>query len=210
MSISNKPVKITIQEDANLVFQKGGTVPVHLEEDVKAGLDRDVSLNVIKKLPVNTPTDWCARMVIMPKPNGTGVQHCIDYTGLNKVSQRQLHNCTTPFEQASRVPCNNLKTVFNAWNRYHSVPVREKDQKYLNFHTQWGTYRYKVVPQGWCTSGNIYTRRYDDIIKDIPHCVKQIDNTMLWADNMTEMYKRTVDYLKIVGENGIILNREKF
>ena len=67
---------------------------------------------------------------------------------------------------------NTLKTVVDAWNGYHSVPVRKKDRKYLNFHTQWGTYRYKVAPQGWCTSGDAYTRRYDDIIKDIPHSVK--------------------------------------
>ena len=62
-------------------------------EEIKAGLDRDVSLGVIEKLPVNTPTDWCARMVLVPKPNGNGVRRTIDFTALNKVSQRQLHNC---------------------------------------------------------------------------------------------------------------------
>ena len=37
-------------------------MPIHLEEDVKAILDRDISLGVIKKLPVNTQTKWCARI----------------------------------------------------------------------------------------------------------------------------------------------------
>ena len=56
-TMTGKPVKIMIQEDANPVFQKGGTIPVHLEEDMKVGLDRDISLGVIEKLLVNTPTD---------------------------------------------------------------------------------------------------------------------------------------------------------
>ena len=66
-TMTGEPVKIMIQEDANPVFEKGGTVPVHLEADVKAGLNRDVSLGVIEKLPVNTPTEWCARMVLVEK-----------------------------------------------------------------------------------------------------------------------------------------------
>ena len=65
--MTSNPVKITIHKDANPVFEKGGTVPVHLEADVKAGLDRDVSLGIIEKLPVNTPTEWCARMVLVEK-----------------------------------------------------------------------------------------------------------------------------------------------
>ena len=209
-TMTGHPVRITVEDGAEPVFQKGKSVAIHLEKDVKASLDRDVNLGVIEKLPVNTPTEWCARMVITPKPNGAGIRRCVDFTGLNKVSKRQLHNCTTPFEQASKVPMNTLKTVMDAWNGYHSVPVHKKDRKYLNFHTQWGTYRYKKAPQGWCTSGDAYTRRYDDIIKDIPHCVKQIDDTMLWGDNMAEIYERTVEYLKIVGENGVILNKKKF
>ena len=73
-TMTGHPVRIMVKDDAEPVFQKGGSVPIHLEKDVKASLNRDVSLDVIEKLLVNTPTEWCARMVITPKQNGAGIR----------------------------------------------------------------------------------------------------------------------------------------
>ena len=203
------PVRITLKDGATPVFQKSGSVPAHMEEKAKENLDRDERLGVIKKLDPNTPTEWCARLVWATKPNGD-LRRTIDLTGLNKASKRQLHMTTTPFQQASKVPEGTLKTVMDAWNGYHSVPVHEDDRKYLNFGTQFGTYQMCVAPQGWCTSGDAYTRRYDDLIKDVSNVVKQIDDTLLWANSVEDSYRRTVEYLKLVGNNGIIINKKKF
>ena len=46
------------------------TIPIHFKEEVKADLDRDVRLVVLEKVPANTPTKWCSRMVIATKKNG--------------------------------------------------------------------------------------------------------------------------------------------
>ena len=67
-----------------------------------------------------------------------------------------------------------------------------------------------VAPQGWCTSGNAYTRRYDNLIKDVTNVVKHIDDTLLWANNVEDSYRRMVEYLKLVGNSGIIINKKKF
>ena len=40
--------------------------------------------------------------------------------------------------------------------------------------------------------------------------MKQIDDTMIWGNNMAEIYKWTFNYLKTVGENGVNLNKKKF
>ena len=42
-------------------------IPLHWDQQVKAGLDRDVSLGVIEKVPVNEPVKWCSRMLVTPK-----------------------------------------------------------------------------------------------------------------------------------------------
>ena len=41
----------------------------HWREEVKAGLDRDVRLGVLEKVPLGTPVTWCHRMVICAKKN---------------------------------------------------------------------------------------------------------------------------------------------
>ena len=45
-------------------------VPLHQEEQVKSDLDHDVGLGVLEEVPINTPTTWCARMVVVPKQSG--------------------------------------------------------------------------------------------------------------------------------------------
>lgn len=38
-------------------------VPIHWQAEVKAGLDRDVQLGVLEKVPIGTPVTWCHQMV---------------------------------------------------------------------------------------------------------------------------------------------------
>jgi hypothetical protein len=45
-----------------------------------------VDLGVVSK--INTPTEWCAGMVVVPKQNGA-VRICIDLTKLNKSVRRE-------------------------------------------------------------------------------------------------------------------------
>lgn len=45
-------------------------MPLHWQDEVKAGLDRDVRLNVLEPVPIGEPVTWCHRMVICAKKNG--------------------------------------------------------------------------------------------------------------------------------------------
>ncbi|CAL4193977.1 unnamed protein product, partial [Meganyctiphanes norvegica] len=73
-----------------------------------------------------------------------------------------------------------------------------------------GRYRYTRCPQGYIASGDAYTRRYDTIIADVKDKVKCVDDTLLWSNNIKESYTQAVEYLQLVGRNGIILNPKKF
>jgi hypothetical protein len=108
------------------------------------------------------------------------------------------------------VPNRKKKTVFDAWNGYHSVPLHEDDRHLTTFITPWGRYRYKTAPQGYIASGDGYTRRFDEIITDIPNKTKCIDDALLWANDLEESVFQAVLWLDICGRNGITLNPEKF
>jgi hypothetical protein len=59
-------------------------------------------------------------------------------------------------------------------------------------------------------SGVGYSRRFDEIVADIPDKTKCIDDTLLWADNLTTSFFQAVNWLDICGRNGITLNPDKF
>ena len=75
-------------------------VPLHWQKKVKAGLDRDVAIGVLEKVPPGTPTTWCHRMVVVPKKDNTP-RRTVNFQPLNQFSSRQTHHTMSPFHQAS-------------------------------------------------------------------------------------------------------------
>ena len=63
--------------------------------------------------------------------------------------------------------------------------------------------------QGYIASGDGYSRRFGEIVSHIHNKTKCIDDTLLWANNLTESFFQAVEWLNICGRNGIILNPDK-
>ena len=75
-----------LQGEYTIKIQEGATpyslttprrVAIPLMKSVKAELERMETLGVISR--VSKPTEWCAGMVVVPKPNGQ-VRTCVDLT----------------------------------------------------------------------------------------------------------------------------------
>ena len=175
---------------------------------MKAVLNHDVSLGILEPVPVGEPVTWCHRMVICTKKNDRS-RRTVDFQALNLHATRETHHTQSPFHQARFVPEGTKKTVFDCWNGYHSVPLQPDDRHLATFVTPWGRYRYKTAPQGYIASGDGYSRRFDEIVSNISK-TKCIDDTLLWADNLTKSFFQAVGWLDICGHNGIILNPDKF
>ena len=204
------PMKLMVDPQAEPVAHHTPIpVPIHWQDAVKAGLDQDVRLGVIEPVPVGEPVTWCHRMVICAKKNGEP-QRTVDFQALNAHATRETHHTPSPFHQARSVPHGKRKTVLDAWNGYHSVPIRKEDRHLTTFITPWGRYRYKTAPQGYIASGDGYTRRYDELVSEVSNKTKCVDDVLLWSDSIEESFFQTVQWLDLCGRNGITLNPEKF
>ena len=191
------PMRLMIDSTATpTAYHTPIPVPLHWQEEVKAGLDRDVRLGVIEPVPIGEPVTWCHRMVICAKKTGKP-RRTIDFQPLNTYATRETHHTQSPFHQVRSVPNGKKKTVFDAWNGYHSVPLHPDDRHYTTFVTPWGRYRYCTAPQGYIASGDGYTRRYDEITSSIPNKTKCVDDTLLWADTIEESFYQAAHWLDI-------------
>ncbi len=184
-------------------------ITIHWQEEVKRGLDRDVRLGVLEKVPLGTPITWCHRMVICTKKNGS-LRRTINFQPLNKHATRETHHCPSPFHQARAIPRGTKKIVFDAWNGYHSVALREEDRHFTTFITPWGRYRYMTAPQCYIASGDAYTSRYDALVAHVTSKTKCVDDALIWSPNITEAFHQATEWLDICARNGITLNPAKF
>ena len=177
--MAGPPLRLNIDPEATPVMaHKAASVPVHWEGKVKEHLDRDVRLGVIEKVPVGTPDTWCQRMMIVGKSNGEP-RRVIDFQPLNTHVTRETHHTKSPYHQARDVPRQMKKSVFDAWNGYHSVPLHPEDTHFTTFITAWGRYRYLTAPQGYKASGDGYTARFDNLVEDITNKTKCVDDTLI-------------------------------
>ena len=184
-------------------------VPIHWESQVLDAIRQDERLGILEQVPPGSPVVWCSRMVVAPKKNGKP-RRTVDMQKVKNATLRETHFTPSPFNIVSRIPKNTFKSVLDAWNGYHSLPLSPKAKDATTFITQWGRYRYKRAPQGYHASGDVYTRRFDDITSEFERVSRCIDDSLLWNNNIESSFWHVYDYIKHCSDNGIIFNPEKF
>ena len=209
-AMSGDPLNITFREDYTpSAVHKPIPIPHHWKAEVKTKIDADVALGIIEAVPQGTPTLWCSRMVVVPKKDGTP-RRTVDLQNLNKATLRETHHTPTPFHTVSVIPKGKVKTVLDAWNGYHSVPLSAAARDATTFISEWGRYRYLRAPQGFHASNDGYTKRFDDITAGFPRVVRIIDDSLLWDDDIATSFWHTVRYINLCSDNGIVFNPDKF
>ena len=184
-------------------------VPLHWKAAVKQGLERDERLGVIERVPVNTPVDWCSRMVVTAKSDGSP-RRVVDYTELNKHTPRQTHHTPSPWTIASSIPPNKVKSTLDCWHGYHSVPLHPADRPLTTFITEEGRFRYRTVPQGLISAGDAYTQRKAEIMTGIPDQSTCVDDTILFDDNIEQNFNNVCEFLTTGANGGCTFNPKKF
>ena len=209
-TLSGKPLEIHFREDVHPVARHSPVpIPVHLKEEVKKLLDRDEQIQVCERVPSGVPSVWLSPMLVTLKKSGK-VRRVVDYQAVNKATLRETHHTPTPFQLASSIPPNMVKTLLDAWNGYHALPLTEKASNALMFITEWGRYRPLTAPQGFHGSGDGYTKRTDDIIMGFPRKRKCVDDSLLHDSSIEKAFWHTIDYVILCNKNGIIFVGEKF
>ena len=184
-------------------------VPSCWTKIAKEILDGQVKRGIIEVVPIGDPVFFCSHWLLVPKKNGNP-RSVVDYQHLNSQCRRETHYCQPPFLLATQVPPNMKKTVLDAVDGYHAVELDEESKALTTFITPWGTYRYCRLPQGYLSSNDAYTRRYDELIKDVPRKVKCVDDVLLWDETIESAFFHTWDYLTLCANKGIVINKDKF
>jgi hypothetical protein len=60
------------------------------------------------------------------------------------------------------------------------------------------------------SSGDGYNRRFDDIAAHVMRMERCVDDSLLHDDDLNAHWWRVIEFLELVGNNGIVLNPEKF
>ena len=184
-------------------------IAFHFQDPVKIMLDNWTQRQIITPVVVGEPVDWCTRMVVVTKKDGRP-RLVADYQELNKNIKRETHHCPRPFDVVCGIPSHSYKTVLDAKDGYLQVKLDEESSLLTAFITIHGRYRYLRAPQGLKSSGDAYTRRFDEILVHIQDKVKIIDDSLLYDMNILQSFQHAYQFLQTCRVNDVTLNEKKF
>ena len=98
------PAHIHLKQNA-IPYARHSPIPVphHWKAEVKCSLDRDVERGIIEQVPIGTPVEWYAPMIIVSKKDGSP-RRTIDLQRLNSQCLRETHHVQAPFQLALQIP----------------------------------------------------------------------------------------------------------
>ncbi len=201
-------VSLKIDKDVPPVVHPPRPIPVALRDAVKAKLDQLEQDDIIERIPIGTPTQWCSSLHVVPKKDNS-VRLTIDPRDLNKALVREYHPTNTVEDVSQRVGHAKYFTVLDANQGYFQLELDEDSRNYTAFNTPFGRYRYLRLPMGINSAPELFQRVFGDIFADTEGLEIIMDDFLIASDTIEQHAKVLRQTLHTARENNVTFSRQK-
>ena len=146
----------------------------------------------------------------MPEKDGS-LQLCVDYRGRNKVTLKDRTPLPLISETLDCLAHAKVFTKLDLRNAYHRVRIHPGDEWKTAFRTQYGHYKYLVMPFGLADAPatfQAYMNKTPAGLVDIT-CVVYIDDILIYSTNEAEHIGHVKQVLQRLRENNLYTKRSK-
>ena len=155
-------------------------VPIHLKETFKKEIDKMLQAGVLK--PVTEATPWINSFMLVEskdKSRKHKLRICLDPTNLNKAIMREPYHFKTPEDIAHLIAGACTMTVLDCHKGYWHQQLDEQSSYMTTFNTEFGKYRYTVMPFGATVAGHVFQHKLDECFGDILNVIVIADDIMV-------------------------------
>ena len=184
-------------------------VPLRFQRAAEKTVDDLVRLKVIKE--DGEPQDWCALGFFVPKANGVDMRMVTDFSKINKFVKRPVHPFPSVADIIRSIPAGTkFFAKMDAIHGYFQLALDEESSKLTTFLLPTGRYRYLCAPMGLSSPSDEWCRHSDRAIQGFPFTKKIVDDILVWASNLPELYDRICLIARRCESLNIALSRKKF
>ena len=162
-------------------------VAILLRDHVKTELDRMEQMDIIEK--VDSPTDWCSPMVMVPKGNGK-VCICGNFLQLNEATMQEIHQMPTTEETLVNLAGANVCSKLDANSGFWQQKLGEKSKVLTTFTMPWGHYCYKRLPFGISSAPEHFQKTMQRILEGLQGGLCQVDDMLVYRKVKAEHGER--------------------
>ncbi|UYV65228.1 K02A2.6-like [Cordylochernes scorpioides] len=182
-------------------------MPIPLLNKTKEQLDQMVEKGVIEK--VEQPMNWCAPMVIVPKPSSNDLRICVDLTALSKFVKREHYPIPSVEYTLAQMGGAKLFSKLDANSGFWQIPLSEESSSLTTFLTPFGRYRFKRLPFGISSAPEVFQRKMSNLLESQSGVNCHMDDIVIWGATQEEHDERLRCVLRKLQDSGLTLNKEK-
>lgn len=149
---------------------------------------------------VEQPTDWCAGMVVVPKPNGK-VRICVDLTKLNRSVRRERHPLPSVDQVLAQLSGATVFSKLDANSGFWQVPLSPDSALLTTFITPFGRFCFHRLPFGISSAPEIFQRLMSQMLAGLPGTVCMMDDVLVYGATQQE-HDRLEKVLEQIQDSG--------
>ena len=173
---------------------------------VKKELERMEKMGVISR--IETPTDWCSHMVVVPKANGD-VRICLDPSKLNESILRETYPLPSVDYTLAKLSGSTVFSKLDCNAGFWQIPLSKESAPITTFITPSGRYHFNVLPFGITPASEHFQKQLEMILQDCEGVCVEIDDILVHGKDKQEHDARLKTVLQKLEEANVTLNSEK-
>ena len=205
--MSCPPVHIELKDNAEPYSVKTARrIPIPLLGKVEEELRQMEKQGIIEK--IDQPTDWCAPIVPVLKPNGK-VRITTDFKRLNSAVKRERYMLPCVEEVLHKLHESKVFSKLDARSGFFQVPLDEESARLTTFITPMGRFFYKRLPQGISSAPEIFQKQMESILAGHKNVEVFMDDILVHSDTHDSHDIHLTAAMKTLEKAGVKLNQEK-
>jgi len=175
------------------------TLQQFIDENIKTGLI------CLLKSPCGAP-------VLFVKKKDGSLRLCVDYWGLNKITRKDCYPIPLISDLLNTPKRARIYMKIDLCSAYHLVRIMEGNEWKTTFRTQYGSYKWLVMPFGLSNAPSAFQRLMNEVFSDLlDMCmVIYLDNILIYLDNILEHKEHVREVLRCLRTNGLYASSGKY
>ena len=213
-NIKVTPARLRFKKDVQVVPFKctsSRPIPFALRAAARKEVEEQIKLGILARVPPDTPIEWCSRGMVIAKDNARDCRIVCDSVELNKFLDRDAFPIQSSRELVKQIPpSSKVFLSVDFYKGFFQIPLDERDQLKTTFmlHSL-GLFHYKRLMQGGSTSVDVFNRITDELVQEIPNCLKMVDDVLFHGPTVEDVLAQFEILLKKCHERNFTLHPNK-
>ena len=142
----------------------------------------------LKKGFIEASSAPCSSPILLAKKPGGGIRFCVNYRKLNSLTKKDAYPLLLIAETIARLKKAIVFTKFDIRQAFHKLRMAIESEDATTFASQFGAYKWKVMPFGLTGGPASWQRFINDLLWEYLNdfCTAYLDDILIYSTSMKE------------------------